>query len=154
MTGLAVAIAAVAAAGVVLAGDERLEVSVLTFADRVEVLKRQGQQRAAEDLVGRLIALRGHGMTDLAAALRAARVQLASAEADERRVVLLSDCLHTTGDPPEAALSGIDRLHVLCPLPTAEAAAAARALAARRGGTAELVRGLADVGPALTRVLA
>ncbi|SFL57860.1 AAA family ATPase [Geodermatophilus ruber] len=153
MTGLAVAIAAVAAAGVVLAGDARLEVSVLTFADRVEVLKRHGEQRGAEDLVGRLVALRGHGMTDLAAGLRAARTQLSAADADERLVVLLSDCLHTTGDPPEAALAGIDRLHVLCPLPTAEAEAAARALAARGAGTAQLVRGLTDVGPALTRVL-
>jgi magnesium chelatase subunit D len=153
MTGLAVAIAAVAAAGVVLAADQRLEVSVLTFADRVEVLNRQGERRAAEDLVGRLVGLRGHGMTDLAAALRAARGQLAAADADERLVVLLSDCLHTTGDPPEAALAGIDRLHVLCPLPTAEASAAAWALAARGNGTAELVHGVTDVAPALTRLL-
>jgi magnesium chelatase subunit D len=153
MTGLAVAIAAVAAAGVVLAGDQRLEVSVLTFADRVEVLNRQGERRNAEDLVGRLVALRGHGMTDLAAGLRAARAQLAAADADERLVVLLSDCLHTTGDPPGSALVGIDRLHVLCPLPTAESSDAARALAARGNGTAELVHGVTDVAPALTRLL-
>ena len=73
--------------------------------------------------------------------------------ADERVVVLLSDCLHTTGDAPESALAGIDRLHVLCPLPTPEAEMAARALAGRAGGTTELVRTLSDVGPALTRML-
>jgi magnesium chelatase subunit D len=153
MNGLAVAIAAVAAAGVVLAADERLQTSVLTFSGRVEVLQRQGHRRSAEDLVGQLVGLRGHGMTDLAAALRGARFQLLSAVADERVVVLLSDCLHTTGDPPESALAGIDRLHVLCPLPTPEAEAAARALAARGAGSVELVRTLTDVGPALTRLL-
>ena len=153
MNGLGVAIAAVAAAGVVLAADERLQTSVLTFSGRVEVLQRLGHRRPAEDLVGQLIGLRGHGMTDLAAALRGARTQLLSAVADERVVVLLSDCLHTTGDAPESALAGIDRVHVLCPLPTPEAEAAARALAARGAGSAELVRTLTDVGPALTRLL-
>jgi MoxR-like ATPase/Mg-chelatase subunit ChlD len=153
MNGLAVAIAAVAAAGVVLAADDKLEASVLTFADRVEVLQRQGQRRAPEDLIGQLVSLRGHGVTDLAAALRRARQELLAAVADERIVVLLSDCLHTSGDAPESALVGIDRLHVLYPLPTAEAEEAARTLAGRGRGTALPVRTLTDIGPALTRLL-
>ncbi|SEP00085.1 AAA family ATPase [Trujillonella endophytica] len=153
MTGLGVAIAAVAAAGVVLTADERLQTSVLTFGREVDVVQRHGQRRAPEDLVRHLVALRGHGMTDLAGALRAVRAQLLPAVADERVAVLLSDCLHTTGDPPETALAGIDRLHVLCPLPTPEAEEAARALAARGGGTAEMVRSVRDLGPALTRLL-
>ena len=153
MNGSAGTIAAVAAAGVVLAGDDKLETSVIIFAREVEVLQRHGVRRAAEDLVAQLVTLRGHGMTDLAAALRGARTQLLPAVADQREVLLLSDCLHTTGDPPETALSGIDRVHVLCPLPTPEAEAAARSLAGRAGGTALMVRGLRDLGPALTRLL-
>ncbi|WP_157519416.1 AAA family ATPase [Modestobacter sp. Leaf380] len=153
MNGLGVAIAAVAAAGVVLASDEKLETSVITFASDVTQLQRLGQRRSAEDLVGQLVSLRGHGMTDLAGALKAARTELLPAVADERVVVLLSDCLHTTGAPPETALGGIDRLHVLCPLPTDEAETAARALAARGAGRAEMVRTLLDIGPALTRLL-
>ncbi|MGY1811381.1 AAA family ATPase [Blastococcus sp. SYSU D00820] len=153
MSGLGVAIAAVAAAGVVLTADEKLQTSVLTFGREVDVVQRHGQRRAAEDLVRHLVTLRGHGMTDLAGALRAARAQLLPAVADERVVVLLSDCLHTTGDPPETALGGLDRLHVLCPLPTEESEAAARRLAARGAGTAEMVRGIRDLGPALTRLL-
>jgi Mg-chelatase subunit ChlD len=153
MNGLAVAMAAVAAAGVVLAADDKLEASVLTFADRVEVLQRQGQRRTPDDLVGQLVSLRGHGVTDLAAALRGARRELLAAVADERIVVLLSDCLHTSGDAPESALVGIDRLHVLYPLPTAKAEEAARALAGRGGGTALPVRTLIDIGPALSRLL-
>jgi MoxR-like ATPase/Mg-chelatase subunit ChlD len=153
MQGLGVAIAAVAAAGVVLAGDEKLTTSVLSFAGDVTELQPLGRRVAAEELVGRLVSLRGHGMTDLAGALRAARRQLAPAVVDERVVVLLSDCLHTAGDPPESALAGIDTLHVLCPMPTDEAEVASRALAARGAGRAEMVRSVTDTGPALTRLL-
>jgi hypothetical protein len=80
-------------------------------------------------------------------------VQLAGAVADERMVVLLSDCLHTSGDDPLTALGGIDRLHVLCPLPDEDAEKAARALAARGGGSYQAVQKLADIAPALTAVL-
>lgn len=153
MQGLGVAIAAVAAAAVVLAADERLSTSVVSFAGGVTELQALGRRVPAEEMVGRLVGLRGHGMTDLAGALRAARLQLAPAVVDERVVVLLSDCLHTAGAPPETALAGIDRLHVLCPLPTDQAERAARALAARGAGRAEMVRTVAETGPALTRLL-
>ena len=153
MSGLAVALASVAAAGVVLAADRRLEPSVLAFGEQVQVLGPQGVHRPAEDLIADLVGLRGHGMTDVAAALRGASTQLASAAADERIVVLLSDCLHTTGDEPATALAGIDRLHVLCPLPTDEATTTASALARTGGGQYHPVHRLTDIPPALTQVL-
>jgi len=156
MQGLAVALASVAAAGVIVAneaGREKLQPSVLTFSAGVQVLQAQGVRRPPEDLLSELVALRGHGTTDLAAGLREASKQLATAVADERMVVLLSDCLHTAGDDPADALAGIDRLHVLVPLGGPEAAAAAGPLAARGGGRAQTVRRLAEVGPALTRIL-
>ena len=156
MQGLAVALAAVAAAGVIVAneaGREKLQPSVLTFSAGVQVLQAQGVRRPPEDLLSELVALRGHGTTDLAAGLREASKQLAAAVADERMVVLLSDCLHTAGDDPADALAGIDRLHVLVPLGGPEAEAAAGPLAARGGGRAQTVRRLAEVGPALTRIL-
>ncbi|NMH76656.1 AAA domain-containing protein [Pseudonocardia xinjiangensis] len=153
MQGLAVALAAVAAAGVVVAAEGRLQPSVLAFGAGVRVLQAQGVRRPPEDLLSDLVALRGHGLTDLAAALREASRQLAGAVADERLVVLLSDCRHTVGGEPAAALAGIDRLHVLVPLGGAEAEAAAAGLAARTAGRAQTVRRLADVGPALTRIL-
>jgi gas vesicle protein GvpN len=152
MSGLAVAIAAVAAASVVLAGDARLAPAIIAFSGGVTVLQARGTRRDPADLVGDLVALRAHGMTDLAAALRAAAAQLAGA-AGERMAVLLSDCLPTAGGDPALALPGISRLHVLCPLPTAEAERAAADLARRGGGMSQPVRRLADVAPALTRVL-
>lgn len=154
MDGLAVALAAVAAAGVVLAADRKLEPSVLAFGEDVQVLGPQGVHRPAEDLVADLVGLRGHGMTDIASALREAGRQLAVAAADERIVVLLSDCLHTSGADPATALAGIDRLHVLCPLPSEEATRSASALATLGGGQCQPVHRLTDIAPALSRILA
>ncbi|GAA5155904.1 hypothetical protein GCM10023321_30440 [Pseudonocardia eucalypti] len=163
MHGLAVALAAVAAAGVVLAGasgsassggSRRLDTSVVAFGEEVTVLGAAGVRRPPEELIGELVGLRGHGLTDLAGALREASRQLSTVAADERIVVLLSDCLHTTGADPGTALGGIDRLHVLCPLPTEEATTAATALAGRGGGQYQPVRRLVDIAPALSRLLA
>ncbi len=158
MNGLAVALAAVAAAGVVLAGTgegvKRIDAGVLAFGEDVQVLGPQGARRPAEELVGELVALRGHGLTDVAGALREASRQLAAVAVDERVAVLMSDCLHTTGADPGTALNGIDRLHVLCPLPSDEALDAANALALRGGGVVRPVRRLGDIGPALTTLLA
>jgi MoxR-like ATPase len=160
MSGLAVAIAAVAAASVVLAASEGgwgggpgLAPAIVAFSRGVTVLQALGTRRDPVGLVGDLVALRGHGMTDLAAALRAAAAQLAGAAVGERVAVLLSDCLPTAGGDPALALTGIGRLHVLCPLPTADAERAAADLARRGGGVSQPVRRLTDVAPALTRAL-
>ncbi len=153
MSGLAVAIASVAAASLVLAADGRLAPGIITFSGDTTVLHPQGSPGAPGQVVSDLLALRGHGVTDLAAALRAAAAQLAAVTADERVVLLLSDCLRTAGGDPARALTGITRLHVLCPLPTAESERAATALARQGHGLIQPVRTLADVAPALTRVL-
>ena len=118
MSGLAVAIAAVAASAVMLAAGGRHDAGVIAFSSEVSELHPPGSGRPPGELVGELVALRGHGTTDLAAALRAAARQLAGCRADERMVILLSDCLRTAGGDPAAALAGIDRLQVLCPLPS------------------------------------
>jgi magnesium chelatase subunit D len=138
----------------VLAPDRRLDPAVVAFGHGTTVLQALDARRDPEDLVGELVGLRGHGMTDLAGALRAAAAQLAGAPAGERVTVLLSDCLRTAGGDPAAALSGIDRLHVLCPLPSPQAERAAAALARRGGGISAPVSGLAQIAPALTRALA
>jgi magnesium chelatase subunit D len=150
MAGPGVAMAAVAAAAVVLAGSDRLAPSVIAFSGDARVLQEQGTRRPPADLVGDLIGLRGHGVTDLAGALRAAAAQLARADGAERIVILLSDCLRTAGGDPGEALGGIDRLHVLCPGPDGEPAAS---LARAGAGFSQPVGRLADVAPALRALL-
>jgi hypothetical protein len=111
-------------------------------------------------VVGRLLGLRGHGLTDVAGALRAAAAGLAAATAaGERSAVLLSDCVSTAGGDPAEALAGIDRLDVLCPLPAGrepdpESLAGAERLARLGGGLCRPVRTLADIPSALTLLLA
>jgi len=153
MSGLAVAIAAVAGASVVLAAGRRLSPAILVFSQDVTVLQAQGSYRPPGELVTDLVRLRGHGVTNLAGGLRAASAQLATVPAEERVALLLSDCMPTIGGDPAQALGGISRLHVLCPLPSAGSELAAATLARRGGGMSLPLRRLADVAPALTRLL-
>jgi magnesium chelatase subunit D len=158
MSGLALAIAAVATASVLLAADGRLDTGALAFSDSATVLQPPGRRQQPDQTVGRLLGLRGHGMTDLAAGLRAAAGQLASLASAERCVILLSDCLSTTGGDPATALGGIDRLDVLCPLPLGrepdpESLPAAERLARLGGGISQPVRTVTEIPAALTKLL-
>jgi magnesium chelatase subunit D len=159
MSGLALAMAAVATASVLLAADGRLDAGALAFSGTVTMLQRPGIRQPPEQVVGRLLGLRGHGLTDVAGALRAAAAELAAATAaGERGVVLLSDCVSTTGADPADALAGIDRLDVLYPVPSERepepgSAATAERLARLGGGTCRPVRTLADIPSALTLLL-
>src|SRR5215831_12991925 len=158
MSGLALAMAAIATASVLLAADSRLDAGALAFSGTVTVLQQPGARQAPEQVVGRLLALRGHGLTDVAAALRAAAAGLAGAAAGQRSVVLLSDCVSTTGADPAEALAGIDRLDVLYPVPASrqpdpDSAATAERLARLGGGICRPVRTLADIPAALTVLL-
>ena len=167
MSGHALAMAAVATASVLLAADGRLDTGAAAFSGTVTVLQAPGWRQAPEEIVGRLLALRGHGMTDIAAALRSAAALLSGAGQlsggpasgpTERCVILLSDCLRTAGSDPAAALAGIDKLDVLCPLPAGaepdpESVAAAERLARLGGGISQPVRTLRDIPGALTRLL-
>jgi MoxR-like ATPase len=170
MSGRALAMAAVATASVLLAADSRLDTGAAAFSGTVTVLQAPGYRQAPEEIVGRLLALRGHGMTDIAAALRSSAAMLSGATVRagvaaaaggtaERCVILLSDCLRTAGSDPAAALAGIDRLDVLCPLPAgtepdSESVAAAERLARLGGGISQPVRTVRDIPAALTRLLA
>jgi magnesium chelatase subunit D len=158
MSGHALAMAAVATASVLLAADARLDTGALAFSGSVTVLQSPGTRQQPEQTVGRLLALRGHGLTDLAAALRAAADQLAGGASAERCVVLLSDCLSTAGGDPASALAGIDRLDVLCPQPPGRepdpaSLQAAERLARLGGGISQPVGTLAEIPAALTRLL-
>jgi magnesium chelatase subunit D len=183
MSGHGLAMAAVATASVLLTADGRLDTGAAAFSAAVTVLQPPGSRQAPEKIVGRLLALRGHGMTDIAAALRSAAALLSGGQAAhaglpgagprasasmlpgaatggpvERCVILLSDCMRTAGSDPATTLAGIDRLDVLCPLPPGtepdpESVAAAERLARLGGGISQPVRTVRDIPAALTRLL-
>ena len=117
------------------------------------MLQDQGRSRPPEDLVGDLISLRGHGVTDLAAALRAAAAQLGRASADERVAVLLSDCLRTAGATRPRRCPASTGSTCCARRPTRSQQRAAAALARAGGGISRPVTALADVAPALRHLL-
>ena len=154
MSGHAVALAAVAAAAVVSARGERLQCSVIAFAAEPLVLLAHDRSRDAESVVDDLLALRGHGTTDLDRALRVAAEQLESVAPGGREAILLSDGLHTKGAEPLAAAGLIDTLNVLGTSSEPEAVAAGSALARRGRGRFMPATTLAELTAAISAVLA
>lgn len=113
MLGPRLAAAAVAAAAVLFREDT--ECSVIAFSDDAIVLKAQDQPRAAEEVVGDLLSLRGSGVTNLALAMRAARLQLDRSTAQRRIAVVLSDCRVTTGGDATSDAAALDEVAILAP---------------------------------------
>jgi Mg-chelatase subunit ChlD len=126
------------------------EFAVLSFARQVSVHRAISGGAAPAEVVNRLLSLRGHGMTAVAAALRAAAEQLAAARAGRRVTVLLSDCRATDGEDPVAAARGQAELLVLAP---ADDSAEAESLVARAGGRIATITSAADAPAALARLL-
>lgn len=126
------------------------EYAVVSFARAVTVQRAMTGSMAAGDVVNRLLALRGHGMTAVASALRAATDQLASARAARRVTVLLSDCRATDGEDPVRAAAAQEELLILAP---ADDSAEARQLAADSGARFAAIASPADAPDALSALL-
>lgn len=104
--------------------------AVLAFAREVTVLRAMDAHRPPAEVVDRVLGLRGHGVTALAGALRAAADQLGRSRASRRVVVLLSDCRATDDEDPVPAAARLPELLVLAPEEDRDDAAAF----ARRAG--------------------
>ena len=96
--------------------------SVVSFARDSVVVKAQDAVGPAEAVVDGVLALRGHGTTDLAAALQVAGRQLARSAAGRRITVLLSDCRATEDGDVLAAAAALDELAIIAPAGDDEAA--------------------------------
>ena len=127
------------------------ELAVLQFAKEVKVLRGIEGGKLAGPLVGEVLALRGHGVTGLAGALRAAADELGRARASRRVVVLLSDCRATDDDDPLPAAAGIDELLILTPDDDTDAA---RDLALAAGGKWRYLPGPSAAPALLNELLA
>ncbi len=153
MTGRAVALAAVAAAAVVQAASDRLRTAVIAFAAEPLVLRDLGSEVPSDRVVDDLLSLRGHGVTDLARALRAASAQLQQVTEGGRSAILMSDCLHTRGGDPIGPAAAFDVLHVLGTSPDPDAIRAGSALARRGQGRFLPATDLAQLAGNLQSVL-
>ncbi len=148
MGGEPLATAALAAAAV--ASRHPNDYSVVMFSNESVVVKSQDAYRAPEDVVDRVLALRGFGTTDLVGALRAARSQLDRSRATRKIVVLLSDCRATNEDDAALVAAGFDDVLVVAPSTDADAA---RAFAASVGARFATVSGPSDIPDAFAVLL-
>ena len=142
--GQRLATAALAAAAVALRVPD--DSSVVAFNDRAVVVKAQDVRRPVGDVVDDLLRLRGHGPTDLALGLDAARAQLARSAASHRLTVLLTGGRATAGPDPVPLARSLDGLVVVSP---ADDGTAGRALAAAAGARFVALAGPSDVPRAL-----
>jgi len=142
------ATAALAAAAVAARAPD--DHSVVAVNHQAIVIKPQDQRRPVADVIDDVLTLRGHGPTDLALGLGAARAQLDRSSAVRRLTVLLSDGRPTAGDDPVAVARRLGSLAVLAP---ADDADEARAFAAAAGARFEQISGPSDIPRAL-RLLA
>jgi Mg-chelatase subunit ChlD len=148
MTGRPLATAAVAASAVAWRSPQ--DYSVLSFGKDVVAAKSQDLAKSNEQVVDAVLALRGFGTTDVAAALTAAADQLSRSSAGRKITVLLSDCRATApGDVPAAARR-VGELVIVAP---ESDDAEARALAEQVGARFTTVAGPSDAAAALARVL-
>ena len=148
MGGARLATASVAAAAVTLRAPG--DFSVVAFGQEAVVVKSQDAQVPPPVVVEGLLALRGHGTTDLALGLRAARLQLDRSGAARRLVILLSDCRATTGADPLAEARLLEEVAVIAP---AEDDADARVFAAALGARVAVVDGPSAVPAAFASLL-
>jgi Mg-chelatase subunit ChlD len=148
MHGAPVATAALAAAAVAARAEG--EYAVLSFARDVVAPKAMWETRSVDDVIGRVLALRGHGTTDLAAALMAAGEQFRSSSARRHVTILLSDCRATEPGDVEAAARSLDELIVISPEGDSDEAAS---LAASVGARWTTVDGPSSIVAAIARVL-
>lgn len=148
MGGKPLATNAVAASAVAWRTPE--DYSVLTFGKDVVAAKSQDIAKSNEMVVDSVLALRGFGTTDVAAALMAARDQLSRSTAGRKVAVLLSDCRATVGGDAVVAALGLDELVIVAPESDDEEA---QELAAAVGARITTVSGPSDAAAAVGRVL-
>jgi Mg-chelatase subunit ChlD len=113
MTGARLASAATVAAACALRAPQ--EHAVLSFAASVDVIRPLISDIVPAVVAERLLRLRGHGVTRLADALKAAGEQLAHAQARRRVVILLSDCRSTDDDDTLETARALQELIILAP---------------------------------------
>jgi Mg-chelatase subunit ChlD len=148
MSGARLAAAATVAAACALRAPQ--EHAVLTFAGTVEVIRPLISDITPAAVAGRLLRMRGHGVTRLATALKAAGEQLAPARARRRVVILLSDCRSTDEDDTLPAARALPELVILAPDGDYEQAAHLAGLAGARWAAIEHPL---DAAAALDRLL-
>jgi Mg-chelatase subunit ChlD len=131
----------------------RDDFEVLAFWSDAAALLRFGEQSTLEQLVDALLGLRSSGLTNIAFPLEVAAADLHQLGGRERRVLLLSDCVHNAGPDPRGVAAALPRLDVLFDVSGEQDTELATELARIGRGMLRPIRGYRDVAPALSAML-
>jgi MoxR-like ATPase len=144
---------AAATVGALSAGLARDDLAVIAFWSDAAVLLRLGERARLERLVDAMLGLEAAGLTNVAFPLEYALAELGGDDGRDRRVLLLSDCLHNAGPDPRGPAGRLPRVDVLFDVGGERDSVLAAEIARAGNGLLLPVAGHRDVAPALTRAL-
>jgi Mg-chelatase subunit ChlD len=145
---IATAAATVGALAGELADDD---LAVIAFWSDAAVLAHLGQRRDPRQLLEDMLRIPARGLTNVAFPLEVAARELAGARSTDRRVILLSDCVHNAGPDPRPAAAALPRLDVLLDVSGENDPELGRDLARLGHGRLAIARTYRDVAPGLSR---
>jgi Mg-chelatase subunit ChlD len=135
-----------------LAGEfVRDTLAVVAFASDATLMCALGQPVVPRRLLEQMLHIPARGLTNVAFPLQVARDQLAGSALRERRVLLLSDCVHNAGPDPREFAARLPRLDVLVDTSDEHDLDLARDLARLGRGRVTPVRDHRQVAPAISR---
>ncbi|MGD9958082.1 vWA domain-containing protein [Nocardioides sp.] len=128
--------------------------AVVAFWSDAAVLLELGQPVRPMALLDSVLAMPARGLTNVAFPLQVAADQLARASSLDKRVVLLSDCVHNAGPDPRLWAAGLPRLDVLLDTTGEKDVELGRDLARAGHGMLLPIGSHRDVPPAIGRIFA
>lgn len=143
-----------AAVGALTAELTHDDLAVVAFWSDAAALVRLEEHATLEQIIDALLAIEPRGLTNITFALECAEQELLGVPTHERRVILLSDCVHNAGLDPRGVAARLPRLDVLFDASEECDPQLARDLARIGRGRVLPVRHHRDVAPALSQLLA
>lgn len=113
MRGESIVSALVALSAFVKTVSRSSDYSIITFCDRMNILKPMGQRKSLASLTTEVFKVPTNGMTDLTAGLRAGLLQLSKSLGRKKVGVLLTDGAHNKHSDPFSLAQRYPQLHVV-----------------------------------------
>lgn len=126
------------------------DLAVVAFWSDAAVLTTFGDPMTPLGILDTVLSIPARGLTNVQFALDTAASLLRGVSSPDKRVLLLSDCVHNAGPDPRYVASAIPRLDVLLDTSGENDIDLGRDLARLGHGRIRTVRTYRDVGPALT----
>ncbi|OZD73554.1 VWA domain-containing protein [Rhodococcus sp. 14-2470-1a] len=126
------------------------DLAVVAFWSDAAVLARFGDPTTPLGILDTVLSIPARGLTNVQFALDTAATLLRGVSAPDKRVLLLSDCVHNAGPDPRYVAATIPRLDVLLDMSGENDVELGRDLARLGHGRIRTVSTYRDVAPALT----